>query len=125
MKYVSAVIFVKDIHRSKFFYHTLLELEMEYDFGSNITFENGMSIWQINKDHIIEDLLNTGMEDEQPVNRFELYFETDNILETDNKLRLSNTKYFHKIRKEPWGQLTLRVFDPDNHLVDLYHNLHP
>ena len=47
LTYASTVLFVKDINKSKRFYCDLLELEINHDFGTNIEFKLGLSIWQI------------------------------------------------------------------------------
>jgi len=122
LKNSSIALFVKDIDVSKTFYHNVLGLEVEFDFGGNIIFKGGIAIWQINPNHIIpKSLGNIG---DSQSNRFELYFETEN-LEKDYKTLLStNAKFLHEIHEENWGQRNLRFFDPDNHLIEIGESLH-
>jgi hypothetical protein len=51
MKYISPVIFVKDIEVSKRFYMELLQQEISDDFGVNIAFKSGLSLWQADSAH--------------------------------------------------------------------------
>jgi catechol 2,3-dioxygenase-like lactoylglutathione lyase family enzyme len=114
----STALFVKDIGISKDFYIGLLGMEVELDFGKNVIFRNGFAIWEIQKNHIIP--ANLGMEKltDQSSNRFELYFETENLTEVFEILKSKNIKFLHEIHEEPWGQQTIRFFDPDNHLIE-------
>jgi len=115
MIFHSTVIFVKDIEVSKIFYTRYLGFSIINDFGNNVMMSNGLSIWEIQKEHIIAKKLKTNIQS----NRFELYFETDNINEIFNKLNSSGIKFLHNIHEESWGQKTIRFFDTDNHLIEI------
>ena len=52
-------------------------------------------------------------------NRFELYFETENLPEIFELLKNRNVRFLHEIHEEPWGQHTIKFFDPDNHLIEI------
>lgn len=115
MKFHSSVIFVNDIEKSKDFYIRILNQEIEHDFGKNVVLKGGLTIWEIRPEHIIRKELKT----KGTLNRFELYFETELLEETYKKLKKEKTEFLHEIHKEPWGQRTIRFFDPDNHLVEI------
>ncbi|PLX17147.1 MAG: glyoxalase [Salinivirgaceae bacterium] len=115
IKFHSVVIFVKDIERSKLFYTEILEEEIEHDFGKNIMFKSGLSLWEIGKNHIIAQKVNTN----NMGNRIELYFESEHLETIFEKLKTANTSFLHEIQEEPWGQRTLRFFDIDNHLIEI------
>ena len=115
MKLHSIVLFVKDIEVSKTFYTKLIGLSVVQDFGNNVILSNGISIWEIQQSHIISQKLETASNS----NRFELYFEAQNIDEIYLKLEQNSVKFLHPIHTEPWGQRTLRFFDPDNHLIEI------
>jgi len=115
MVFHSTVLFVKDIEVSKKFYTRFLGFSVENDFGKNIIFSNGLSIWEIQPEHIINTRLKTTNES----NRFELYFETENLEETFAKLNAAGIKFLHPVHEEGWGQRTIRFFDPDNHLIEI------
>lgn len=115
MKFHSIALFVKDIELSKTFYTKLIGLSIVHDFGNNVILSNGISIWQIQQSHIISKELET----KNNSNRFELYFEAENIDEIYLKLEQNSVKFLHPIHAEPWGQRTIRFFDPDNHLIEI------
>ena len=115
----STAIFVKDINVSKEFYHGLLGLAIDLDFGKNVIFKSGFSIWEIQDNHIIPMTLGLEKLSNPSYNRFELYFETENLYENFGILKNRNVKFIHEIHEEPWGQLTIRFFDPDNHLIEI------
>jgi catechol 2,3-dioxygenase-like lactoylglutathione lyase family enzyme len=119
LKNCSTAIFVKDIDVSKDFYCNLLELPIELDFGKNVIFKSGFSIWEIQNQHIIPSILGLDKINNSAINRFEFYFETENLHEIFETLNNKNVRFLHEIHEESWGQLTIRFFDPDNHLIEI------
>ena len=115
MVFHSTVLFVKDIESSKEFYTRFLNFSITHDFGKNVILRNGLSLWQIQPDHLINNKLETGNES----NSFELYFETENLEAIYDKLKSTGILFLHTIHEESWGQRTIRFFDPDNHLVEI------
>lgn len=120
MKLNSTVLFVSDISVSKKFYCDILKLQIEHDFGKNIIYSNGLAIWEIHPEHKISKQLNT----REQTNRFELYFESENLEILVKNFDSQNVKFLHEIHEEPWGQRTIRFFDPDNHLIEIGEPLH-
>jgi catechol 2,3-dioxygenase-like lactoylglutathione lyase family enzyme len=115
MVFHSTVLFVKDIEVSKKFYTSFLNFSVEHNFGKNVILSDGLTLWEIDPEHIINKQLVTTNES----NRFELYFEAENIENICDTLTLSGIKFLHILHEEPWGQNTIRFFDPDNHLVEI------
>lgn len=115
MKLSSSVLFVSDIEVSKAFYSDILDQKVEHDFGKNIIYAGGLAIWQINPAHVIADQLHTS----GSANRFELYFESDNLEDSLQRLEAHSVQFLHRIIEEPWGQRTMRFFDPDAHLIEI------
>jgi len=116
IKFHSSVIFVKDISISKKFYCETLKQEIETDFGNNISLKGGLSLWQMQNNHIINDnLKNVG----NPNKSLEIYFETDSIFDISYLIKESKIKLFHDIHEETWGQKTIRFFDPDDNLIEV------
>ncbi len=116
INYYSTVLFVKDIEQAKDFYINVLERKIEHDFGTNISFYGGLSIWQISSDHIIPQKVS---DISTPSNRIELYFETTDILEVEKKLNQNKIEFLHALHEEPWGQKTVRFYDIDHHLIEI------
>jgi catechol 2,3-dioxygenase-like lactoylglutathione lyase family enzyme len=115
----SSVLFVEDIEISKRFYTETLGLVIEMDFGKNVILRGGVTIWEVQEKHIIPLELGVSNIRNKGINRFELYFETDDLEEISNKVKSRNTRLLHDIHEEPWGQRTIRFFDPDNHLIEI------
>ncbi|OFX46371.1 MAG: hypothetical protein A2X13_12875 [Bacteroidetes bacterium GWC2_33_15] len=116
MRFHSSVIFVKDISISKSFYCDILKQEILYDFGNNVSLKGGLSLWQIQNNHIISKKLEDAG---NPNKSLEIYFETDNIFETASLINDNKIKLFHNIHEETWGQKTIRFFDPDYNLIEI------
>ena len=50
----------------------------------------------------------------------ELYFEVDDFDKFIKKLETyPNIKYVHPIKKYNWQQRVVRIFDPDNHMIEI------
>ncbi len=119
LKNGSTALFVKDIEVSKQFYTDVLGLTIDLDFGKNVIYKNGFAIWEIRENHVIPTQLGLDKISDTSVNRFELYFETENVSGIFSLLKKSNVRFLHKIHLESWGQQTIRFFDPDNHLIEI------
>jgi len=72
---------------------------IEHDFGGTIILSGGISIWQIDPNHVIPQNLTTNT----AANRFEPYFETDDIDREDSTLKESGVRCLHGVIEEPWG----------------------
>jgi catechol 2,3-dioxygenase-like lactoylglutathione lyase family enzyme len=112
-------IFVKDIEASKHFYCNYLGESINLDFGANVILQSGLTLWQISAGHIIPKTLGLEKTTDRTVNRFELYYETEGLDQIFRKLRDAKIRFVHEIHEEPWGQRTIRFFDPDNHLIEI------
>jgi catechol 2,3-dioxygenase-like lactoylglutathione lyase family enzyme len=113
----SVVLFVADIGRSKEFYKEVLKQEIEFDFGNNVGFRNGLTIWQFRKDHLIA--ISGDHNDTGAKKAFEIYFETDDIEVMQESIAGWGLDYLHDLVEEPWGQRTIRFYDPDNNLIEV------
>ena len=118
LKNCSIAIFVRDIEVSKDFYCSLLGLDIKLDFGKNVIFKSGFTIWEIQEEHIIPSTLGLEKTSDLSCNRFELYFETEDLIGIFDVLKNQNVRFLHGLHEEPWGQQTIRFFDPDNHLIE-------
>jgi predicted enzyme related to lactoylglutathione lyase len=119
VKFQSAVIFVKDIENSKAFYSGVLSQEIGLDLGANVNFKCGIALWQNSRvNEIIFNKPNAVIRDTTNKN-MELYFESDNIEKTAGELELHSVRFIHKLKEEPWLQLTMRFYDPDGNIVEV------
>jgi predicted enzyme related to lactoylglutathione lyase len=116
-KFQAAVFFVADVERSKRFYCDLLGQKITMDFGANVTFEGGLSIWRT------DYALNVIFEEKAkqvPVggNNVEIYFECRDIDAFFERIRKESIQVIHAVMEHPWGQLGFRIYDPDGHIVE-------
>ena len=114
MKYTGTLIAIKDIEKSKQFYHDVLGLDVVADFGANVTLSGGVVLqtletWQsfIQTDDVTFKN-----------NAGELYFETDDIDAFSQHLKSFDICYVHKLHEHPWGQRVIRFYDPDGHIIE-------
>jgi len=119
IKFHSTAAFVKNIQVSKKFYTEILEQMIELDFGKNVILKGGITLWEFNPNHIILKKLGLDSAVDQKTNRFEFYFETDKIDRVFQKLKENGVEFLHSLHEEPWGQRTVRFFDPDRHLIEV------
>lgn len=119
----SPALFVKDIERSKEFYVNQLGFAVECDFGTNIILKGGFALWQVKEDHLIPQTLGVANTLNRAVNRFELYFETENLQEVYQTVKDAGVDFLHEVHEEEWGQHTIRFFDPDRHLIEVGESL--
>lgn len=115
----SSAIFVKDIQRSKTFYTQVLGQKIAIDMVKDVILEGGISLWEVWPEHIIPSTLGLDSTLEGRTNRFELCFETEDIDGVYARLQDNKVEFLHPLQEEPWGQRTVRFFDPDHHLVEV------
>lgn len=116
MKLKSFLIVVKDIERSKQFYHDLFGLEMLVDNDGNMILSDGLVLQEekywcgfTGKDTISES------------NSCELYFEEENIEAFVEKLEriYPSVKYVNRLMTHSWGQKVVRFYDYDGNLIEV------
>lgn len=116
MKLRNILIVVKDIEKSKKFYHDLFGLDMLLDNDGNMILTEGLvlqdeAIWKkfLDKDIKYEN------------NATELYFEERNIEEFVEKLErlYPDIKYVNRLMTHSWGQKVIRFYDLDGNLIEV------
>jgi catechol 2,3-dioxygenase-like lactoylglutathione lyase family enzyme len=117
VKFHSSVLYVSDIKAAKRFYCEILSIPIAMDMGLNVILKNGLTLWQIQKDNIIVKML--GIDALKSGHKFELYFETDDMADIERRIAERQVKTLHGIHEEPWGQNTIRVYDPDGNIVEI------
>jgi catechol 2,3-dioxygenase-like lactoylglutathione lyase family enzyme len=116
-RFHSIVLFVKDIEKSKKFYTEILGQELEYDFGNNVALKSGITLWKIMPDHIIS--LSGKHNKTNVAKAFEVYFETDDLEPVQKIIAKKRLEILHDLMEEPWGQRTIRFYDPDKNLIEI------
>jgi catechol 2,3-dioxygenase-like lactoylglutathione lyase family enzyme len=118
IKFILPLIVVEDISASRRFYEDCLEQKVLHDFGEDVQFEGGFTIHQ--RAHF-QTLL--GDESRYPItlksNSGELYFEAENLYAAQERLKLVGVNFIHEVEEQPWGQLVMRLYDPDGHMIEI------
>jgi catechol 2,3-dioxygenase-like lactoylglutathione lyase family enzyme len=114
-----SVIFVKDIKVSRIFYEELLGQKIMVDFGPVVGFEGGFSIWQVDRAYTILFDTKVNYPAVLGYRNLELCFEDSEIQTIWERISSKNIKLVHPLREQPWGQLVFRIYDPDEHIVEI------
>ena len=116
MKLKNVLIAVKDIERSKKFYHDLFGLDMILDNDGNMILTEGLVLQDISlwKQFLKKEITKRS-------NSCELYFEEADIEGFVKKLELlyPDTEYVNKLMTHSWGQRVVRFYDPDGNLIEV------
>lgn len=116
MKLRNVLIVVKDIEKSKRFYHDLFGLEMLLDNDGNMILSEGLvlqdeKIWKefLGRDVIFQN------------NSCELYFEENDMEAFVEKLErlYPDIQYVNKLMTHSWGQKVVRFYDLDGNLIEV------
>ena len=113
MRLKNILIVVKDIEKSKQFYHDLFGLELVLDNDGNMILTEGPVLQD---EKIWKDFL--GKEIIPQNNSCELYFEERNIEAFVEKLYPS-VNYANRLMTHSWGQKVVRFYDPDGNLIEV------
>jgi catechol 2,3-dioxygenase-like lactoylglutathione lyase family enzyme len=116
MSFVSSIIVVEEIARSRILYESILHLKVTADFGIyNVGFEGGLSLY---RKAFFEELIG-GQVHLARHNNVVLYFEVDDLEELEEKVAQSGFEFIHKIREQPWKQRNFRFYDYDQHVLEI------
>ena len=116
MRLRNILIVVKDIERSKKFYHDLFGLDIVLDNDGNIILTEGLVLQE---EKIWKDFLGITIFPE--INSCELYFEEQNIERFVEKLErlYPNIQYVNRLMTHSWGQKVVRFYDLDGNLIEV------
>lgn len=121
MKFMSSMIVVSDMARSKKFYGDLFGETVLMDLGANVTLSGGLALQEKN---YWATLMGKPVEEIRPGNdNFELYYETDDLDAFLPRLEASGAQMAQPVGEAPWGQRTARFYDPDHNLIEVGENM--
>lgn len=116
MRLRNVLIVVKDIERSKQFYHDLFGLEPILDNDGNLILTEGLVLQdeRIWKDFLKRDVIYYN-------NSAELYFEERDIEAFVEKLErlYPSIEYVNSLMVHSWGQKVVRFYDLDGNLIEV------
>lgn len=116
MKLKNVLIVVKDIEKSKEFYHNLFGLDMLLDNDGNMILTEGLVL----QDEKIWKTF-TGKNTIPYSNSCELYFEEQDIEAFIQKLErlYPSVPYVNRLMTHSWGQKVIRFYDLDGNLIEV------
>ena len=118
IKMVGPVIFVKDIKAACRFYTEVMGQKIEFDFGPNIGFFGGFSLWE--REHATSVIFQHVVAETAPQhNDGQYYFETDQLDEVCKRLDNTGVEIIHPLIEQPWGSRSIHFYDLDGHIVEL------
>ena len=116
MKLKNILIVVKDIEKSRKFYHDLFGIDMVLDNDGNMILTEGLvlqdeKIWKSFLDRNIVPKSNS----------CELYFEEQDIESFIEKLErlYPDIEYVNRLMTHSWGQRVIRFYDVDGNLIEV------
>lgn len=116
MKLKNVLIVVKDIEKSKQFYHDLFGLDMVLDNDGNVILTEGLVLQdeRIWKRFLEKDVIPRS-------NSCELYFEERDIESFIEKLEslYPSIQYVNKLMTHSWGKKVIRFYDLDGNLIEV------
>lgn len=116
MKLRNVLIVVKDIEKSRKYYHDLFGLEMVLDNDGNMIMTEGLVLQEEKywKEFLERDIV-------PRANHSELYFEEKNIEAFIEKLEAlyPDTEYVNRLMTHSWGQKVIRFYDLDGNLIEV------
>ena len=116
MKLKNVLIVVKDIEKSKHFYHELFGLETILDNDGNMILTEGLVLQE---EKYWTEFLGRDIVPEN--NSSELYFEESDIEGFVEKLEryYPEVKYVNPLMTHSWGQKVVRFYDLDGNLIEV------
>lgn len=116
MKLKNILIVVKDIEKSKQFYHDLFGLDTVLDNDGNMILTEGLVLQE---EKIWKKFLEKEIVSES--NSCELYFEERDIEKFVQKLEklYPSIQYVNRFTTHSWGQKVVRFYDLDGNLIEV------
>ena len=116
MKLKNVLIVVKDIEKSRKFYHDLFDIDLVLDNDGNMILTEGLvlqdeKLW---KSFLDRDIVPKS-------NSCELYFEEQDIEAFTEKLEklYPDIEYVNRLMTHSWGQRVIRFYDLDGNLIEV------
>ena len=116
MKLKNILIVVKDIEKSRKFYHDLFGIDLVLDNDGNMILTEGLVLQD---ERIWKNFLGKNIVSKS--NSCELYFEEQDIEAFIEKLErmYPNIEYVNRLMTHSWGQRVIRFYDLDGNLIEV------
>ena len=120
LSYNGTVIFVKDMAQTRRFYEDLLGQKPKWVGDGYVPYESNLNLWD--EQYLEQTIFTEGKDpdgDRPGKRRFELYFEEDQVVDLWEKMRAAGVVCVHPVKEMAWGQMVLRVYDPEGNIVEI------
>ena len=116
MKLKNILLVVKDIEKSRKFYHDLFGIDLLLDNDGNMVLTEGLVLQD---EKIWKSFLNGDVVPKS--NSCELYFEEQDIEAFIDKLEklYPSVQYVNRLMTHTWGQRVIRFYDLDGNLIEV------
>ena len=116
MRLKNILIVVKDIEKSRKFYHDLFDIDLVLDNDGNMILAEGLVLQD---EKIWKSFLNRDIDPKS--NSCELYFEEQDIEAFIDKLEklYPSIEYVNRLMTHSWGQRVIRFYDLDGNLIEV------
>ena len=116
MRLKNVLIVVKDIEKSRKFYHDLFGIELVIDNDGNMELTNNIYLQELGywEQFIKRSVIPNS-------NQSELYFEEPNIEQFVERLETlyPEIEYINHLMTHSWGQKVVRFYDLDGNLIEV------
>ena len=119
MKYISTLLAVSDLEKSRQFYREVLGMEVTADFGANVVLDDRIAL---QTKETWAEFIRTG-DIAFRHNAGELYFEETDMDAFLERLGQFEIRYVHPLITHRWGQRVVRFYDPDGHIIEVGEDL--
>ena len=116
MRLKNILTVVKDIEKSRKFYHDLFDIDLVLDNDGNMILAEGLVLQD---EKIWKSFLNRDIVPKS--NSCELYFEEQDIEAFIDKLEklYPSIEYVNRLMTHSWGQRVIRFYDLDGNLIEV------
>ena len=116
MRFRNFLIVVKDIEKSKQFYHDLFGFEVLVDFDGNMILTDGLVLEeeQYCKGSLKREVMHENNYSEHNLEESDI----EAFVEKLERL-YPDTKFVNRLMTHSWGQKVVRFYDPDGNLIEV------
>lgn len=112
-----SVLLVADMARSRTFYEQCLEQSVIENIDDINVVYGSFTLWE--RDYASRVIWGDNAPDQMHNQAMELYFECDDLPALTTRLNEHGVRWLQPLQAAPWGQLGLRIEDPDGNMVEI------
>jgi len=116
MGFLSSIIVVEDVLRSRQLYEKIMGMQVMEDHGIfNVGLEGGLSLYQREFFQNLTGALTV----QTKSNNMVLYFEVEDLENIEKTILQAGFEFVHRIQEQPWKQKNFRFYDYDGHINEV------